>query len=81
MKFDQVTCPPKTTTNLVDLGSRLWSAADELRANSSLSPTAYRGPVLGLILLAFAEHRFDQLRPELERAWQGSRLFYTEPIG
>ncbi len=55
-----------TTTNLADLDSRLWAAADELRANSSLSPTEYRGPVLGLIFLAFAEHRFDQLRPELE---------------
>jgi len=55
-----------TTTNLADLENRLWAAADELRANSSLSPTEYRGPVLGLIFLAFAEHRFDQLRPELE---------------
>jgi len=55
-----------TTTNLADLESRLWGAADELRANSSLSPTEYRGPVLGLIFLAFAEHRFDELRPELE---------------
>ena len=52
-----------TTTNLADLESRLWSAADELRANSSLSPTEYRGPVLGLIFLAFAEHRFDSSGP------------------
>ncbi|MDQ3122016.1 MAG: N-6 DNA methylase, partial [Actinomycetota bacterium] len=55
-----------TSTNLADLETRLWSAADELRANSSLSPTEYRGPVLGLIFLAFAEHRFDALKPELE---------------
>ena len=51
-----------TTTNLADLESRLWSAADELRANSSLSPTEYRGPVLGLIFLAFAEHRLLSAR-------------------
>lgn len=44
----------------------LWSAADELRANSTLSPAEYRGPVLGLIFLAYAEHRFEQVRPELE---------------
>lgn len=44
----------------------LWSAADELRANSTLSPAEYRGPVLGLIFLAYAEHRFEQLRPELD---------------
>ncbi len=48
-------------TDLGDLERRLWSAADELRANSSLSPTEYRGPVLGLIFLAFAEHRFDEV--------------------
>jgi hypothetical protein len=41
----------------------LWKAADELRANSTLAPTEYRGPVLGLIFLAYAEHRFDQVGP------------------
>lgn len=44
----------------------LWAAADELRANSTLSPAEYRGPVLGLIFLAYAEFRFEQVRPELE---------------
>src|SRR3954471_13091055 len=53
-------------TDLVELERRLWAAADALRANSSLTPAEYRGPVLGLIFLAFAEHRFDELRPEVE---------------
>jgi type I restriction enzyme M protein len=53
-------------TDLVELERRLWAAADALRANTSLTPAEYRGPVLGLIFLAFAEHRFDELRPELE---------------
>jgi type I restriction enzyme M protein len=53
-------------TDLSELERRLWAAADALRANSSLTPAEYRGPVLGLIFLAFAEHRFDELRPELE---------------
>jgi type I restriction enzyme M protein len=53
-------------TDLPELERRLWAAADALRANSSLTPAEYRGPVLGLIFLAFAEHRFDELRPELE---------------
>ena len=44
----------------------LWKTADEMRANSTLSPNEYRGPVLGLIFLAYAEHRFEQVRPELE---------------
>lgn len=44
----------------------LWKAADELRANSSLAANEYRGPVLGLIFLAYVEYRFEQVRPELE---------------
>lgn len=53
-------------TDLAELERRLWGAADELRANSTLTAAQYRDPVLGLIFLAFAEHRFEQLRPELE---------------
>jgi type I restriction enzyme M protein len=44
----------------------LWAAADQLRANSTLAPNEYRGPVLGLIFLAYAEYRFEQVRPEVE---------------
>jgi len=44
----------------------LWAAADQLRANSTLAANEYRGPVLGLIFLAYAEYRFEQVRPELE---------------
>src|SRR5580765_6414560 len=51
---------------IAEVEGRLWAAADELRANSSLTPAQYRDPVLGLIFLAFAEHRFEELRPELE---------------
>lgn len=53
-------------SDLSDLERRLWAAADELRANSTLTAAQYRDPVLGLIFLAFAEHRFEELRPELE---------------
>jgi type I restriction enzyme M protein len=54
------------TQELTQVRRTLWAAADELRANSTLSPAEYRGPVLGLIFLAYAEHRFEQVRPELE---------------
>jgi type I restriction enzyme M protein len=54
------------SNNMVEVRRTLWAAADELRANSSLSPAEYRGPVLGLIFLAYAEHRFEEIRPELE---------------
>lgn len=52
--------------DLAEVRRTLWKAADELRANSTLTPADYRGPVLGLIFLAYAEHRFEAVRPELE---------------
>ncbi len=52
--------------SLVEVRRTLWAAADQLRANSTLEAASYRGPVLGLIFLAYAEHRFEQIRPELE---------------
>ncbi len=50
--------------DLAKVRNTLWKAADELRANSTLTPADYRGPVLGLIFLAYAEHRFEAVRPE-----------------
>ena len=52
-------------TDLADLDRRLWEAADQLRANSTLTPGQYRDPILGLIFLAFAEYRFLEVTPEL----------------
>lgn len=54
------------SSDLAEVRRTLWKAADELRANSTLAPSEYRGPVLGLIFLAYAEYRFEQVRPELE---------------
>jgi len=54
------------SNDLAEVRRTLWAAADQLRANSTLTPAEYRSPVLGLIFLAYAEHRFDQVRPELE---------------
>ncbi|MGH3479663.1 MAG: N-6 DNA methylase [Nocardioidaceae bacterium] len=54
------------SSDLADVRRRLWAAADQLRANSTLTPSEYTGPVLGLIFLAYAEHRFDVIRPEIE---------------
>jgi type I restriction enzyme M protein len=53
-------------TALAELERTLWAAADELRASSTLAAAQYRDPVLGLIFLAFSEHRFEEVRPELE---------------
>jgi type I restriction enzyme M protein len=45
--------------NHTDIEKRLWDSADQLRANSGLKSSEYAMPVLGLIFLRFAEHRFD----------------------
>ena len=47
-------------TNLNELERRLWDAADELRANSKLRSSEYSIPVLGLIFLRYADHKFTQ---------------------
>ena len=44
--------------NLVELEKKLWSAADELRANSELKSSEYSVPVLGLIFLRYADVKF-----------------------
>lgn len=54
------------TTDLAKVRSTLWAAADELRANSKLTPVQYRDPVLGLVFLAYAENRFEAVRSEVE---------------
>lgn len=53
-------------TDLAKVRATLWAAADELRANSKLTPVQYRDPVLGLVFLAYAENRFEAVRGEVE---------------
>ena len=45
--------------NITEIERRLWSAADNLRANSKLRSHEYSGPVLGLIFLSYADYRFS----------------------
>ena len=47
-------------TDLAELQSKLWEAADQLRANSGLKASEYASPVLGLIFLRYADERFAQ---------------------
>lgn len=54
------------TVDLAKVRATLWAAADELRANSKLTPVQYRDPVLGLVFLAYAESRFEAVRGEIE---------------
>ena len=55
------------------LETRLWAAADQLRANSGLTSQQYSQPVLGLIFLRFAEVRFSARRDELQKIAPSSR--------
>ena len=41
-----------------DVEKRLWPAADQPWANSSLKPSEFSTPVLGLIFLRYADHKF-----------------------
>lgn len=56
-----------TQTDIKQLEAELWEAADELRANSKLTASEYKDPLLGLILLRFAENRFLEAHAELEK--------------
>ena len=61
-------------TNLSDIEKRLWDTADELRANSNLRSSEYSTPVLGLIFLKYADHKFHQVRDEITSESSGSRI-------
>lgn len=52
--------------NIEKLESRLWEAADQLRANSKLTSTEYYMPVLGLIFLRHAYNRFLVVEEEIK---------------
>ena len=45
--------------DLKKLESSLWEATDQLRAHAKRTPSEYAIPVLGLIFLRHATHRFD----------------------
>jgi len=59
--------------SLAELERRLWSAADQLWANSPLRPSEYSTPVLGLIFLRFADNAFAKVEAELKGKSTGRR--------
>ncbi len=66
--------------NTTEIEKRLWDAADNLRANSGLKASEYSVPVLGLIFLRYADHRFALAKEDLEREaagqWPVGKLDY-----
>src|ERR1700709_1025818 len=59
--------------NTTELEKRLWGAADELRANSKLKSSEYSVPVLGLIFLRYADHKFAQAQAQFMSQGSGRR--------
>ena len=59
--------------NYTDVEKRLWEAADQLRANSKLKSSEYSVPVLGLIFLRYADHKFTHAEQELAASPESSR--------
>jgi type I restriction enzyme M protein len=59
--------------NTTELEKRLWEAADELRANSKLKSSEYSVPVLGLIFLRYADHKFATAKAKLTSQGSGRR--------
>ena len=65
-------------SDIGEVERRLWSVADQLRANSGLKPSEYSRPVLGLLFLRYADGRFAEAEKQLKpRA--GSRMGVSGP--
>lgn len=56
-----------TIGNNNEIEKRLWAVADQLRANSHLSSQEYSVPVLGLIFLRYADHKFTKAEKEITK--------------
>lgn len=56
-----------------DVEKRLWAAADQLWANTGLKPAEFSGPVLGLVFLRYAEHKFAKAEENIGPVGSGGR--------
>jgi type I restriction enzyme M protein len=54
-----------------EIEKRLWAAADQLWANSNLRPSEFSTPVLGLIFLRYADHKFTDAEAKLAKVGDG----------
>ena len=62
-----------TRDQLKQLEADLWSAADNLRANSDLKSSEYSTPVLGLIFLKFVDNNYRRCEAEILAEYQKLR--------
>jgi type I restriction enzyme M protein len=68
---------PQTTHNITD---KLWSAAEQLRANSSLKLNEIAEPILGLIFLKFADVKFRKMTEAIQKEREGVSTGRVRPI-
>ena len=61
-----------------EIEKRLWESADQLRANSKLKSSEYAVPVLRLIFLRYADHKFAIAEKELAGKGSGRRAIGKE---
>jgi type I restriction enzyme M protein len=61
--FDRIPKPRK-------FEDRLWSAADNLRANARLKSSEYAAPLLGLFFLRYASNRFNEITEQAIREFE-----------
>lgn len=52
--------------DIKNLENELWDAANDLRANSKLTAAEYKDPLLGLVLLRFAQNRYEDAKVVVE---------------
>lgn len=64
--FIAITNVTMTNEQIKQLEKELWDAADNLRANSKLTAAEYKDPVLGLILLRYAQNRYEEAKVTIE---------------
>lgn len=57
-----------TQEQIHELEKELWDAADQLRASGKLTAAEYKDPVLGLVLLRFAQNRYEEAKPSVEKS-------------
>ncbi|KAA0913103.1 class I SAM-dependent DNA methyltransferase [Psychrobacter sp. ANT_WB68] len=54
--------------SIKQLESDLWNAADNLRANSTLTAAEYKDPLLGLVFLRFVQNRHEDAKVKIQES-------------
>jgi len=72
---------PSEFDTIAKLEADLWSAADNLRANSKLTSSEYCMPVLGVIFLRHASNRYDAALEQIQADQASGKIPKRKRIG